>query len=122
MIRVVYVYPAVFVSFLYYTIVSFFFFFFQAEDGIRDHCVTGVQTCALPICMQVLQLAAWPASCRTCMPASAYSCSRSCRCHSIPGVSPRSSLQLRSAITRPMVSFPCLRGCHRRAKTPTETQ
>src|SRR5947207_2556857 len=22
---------------------------FQAEDGIRDHCVTGVQTCALPI-------------------------------------------------------------------------
>src|SRR5947207_3871253 len=28
----------------------FFFFFFQAEDGIRDHCVTGVQTCALPIC------------------------------------------------------------------------
>src|SRR5947207_10002108 len=27
-----------------------FFFFFQAEDGIRDHCVTGVQTCALPIC------------------------------------------------------------------------
>ena len=29
----------------------FFFFFFQAEDGIRDHCVTGVQTCALPIYM-----------------------------------------------------------------------
>ena len=28
------------------------FFFFQAEDGIRDHCVTGVQTCALPICIQ----------------------------------------------------------------------
>src|SRR5260221_173691 len=28
---------------------SCFFFFFQAEDGIRDHCVTGVQTCALPI-------------------------------------------------------------------------
>src|SRR5215204_2363763 len=26
-----------------------FLFFFQAEDGIRDHCVTGVQTCALPI-------------------------------------------------------------------------
>src|SRR5438034_10631239 len=29
---------------LYYAV-----FFFQAEDGIRDHCVTGVQTCALPI-------------------------------------------------------------------------
>src|SRR5207253_5279757 len=26
------------------------FFFFQAEDGIRDGHVTGVQTCALPIC------------------------------------------------------------------------
>src|SRR6266496_2336472 len=26
------------------------FFFFQAEDGIRDLYVTGVQTCALPIC------------------------------------------------------------------------
>src|SRR5690625_6591331 len=26
------------------------YFFFQAEDGIRDGHVTGVQTCALPIC------------------------------------------------------------------------
>src|SRR5256884_6631634 len=30
-------------------ILCFFFFFFQAEDGIRDVAVTGVQTCALPI-------------------------------------------------------------------------
>src|SRR5205823_7644894 len=30
-------------------IISFVFFFFQAEDGIRDKLVTGVQTCALPI-------------------------------------------------------------------------
>src|SRR5699024_11894430 len=29
--------------------VNFSFFFFQAEDGIRDRNVTGVQTCALPI-------------------------------------------------------------------------
>src|SRR5437016_13230596 len=29
--------------------VCFSFFFFQAEDGIRDWSVTGVQTCALPI-------------------------------------------------------------------------
>src|SRR5437879_9349964 len=29
-----------------------FFFFFQAEDGIRDTSVTGVQTCALPICVR----------------------------------------------------------------------
>src|SRR5260221_6357493 len=31
------------------TIHAYGSFFFQAEDGIRDHCVTGVQTCALPI-------------------------------------------------------------------------
>src|SRR2546427_8593034 len=43
-----------------YTIVLFivacyfiFFFFFQAEDGIRDLTVTRVQTCALPICFPV---------------------------------------------------------------------
>src|SRR5438105_5738432 len=30
------------------------FFFFQAEDGIRDPLVTGVQTCALPISKQEL--------------------------------------------------------------------
>src|SRR2546427_9178824 len=29
--------------------ILFIFFFFQAEDGIRDLTVTGVQTCALPI-------------------------------------------------------------------------
>src|SRR5262249_57891575 len=31
-------------------LVACFRFFFQAEDGIRDWSVTGVQTCALPIC------------------------------------------------------------------------
>src|SRR5437867_6425341 len=30
-------------------LLAFFFFFFQAEDGIRVRTVTGVQTCALPI-------------------------------------------------------------------------
>src|SRR3712207_8611254 len=30
-------------------LIYLFFFFFQAEDGIRDIGVTGVQTCALPI-------------------------------------------------------------------------
>src|SRR5215475_10838147 len=30
-----------------------YFFFFQAEDGIRDFHVTGVQTCALPICVDI---------------------------------------------------------------------
>src|SRR5690606_40072457 len=32
------------------------FFFFQAEDGIRDFHVTGVQTCALPISARHVQL------------------------------------------------------------------
>src|SRR2546421_7037761 len=39
------------------------FFFFQAEDGIRDLIVTGVQTCALPIltgaCRHFLRLPQW---------------------------------------------------------------
>src|SRR5207245_3554323 len=35
----------------------FVFFFFQAEDGIRDATVTGVQTCALPICSIVIEQA-----------------------------------------------------------------
>src|SRR2546425_3073128 len=34
----------------------FFFFFFQAEDGIRDKLVTGVQTCALPIFYKEVQV------------------------------------------------------------------
>src|SRR5690606_40353404 len=38
-----------------------FFFFFQAEDGIRDFHVTGVQTCALPISKQISGRAAWAA-------------------------------------------------------------
>src|SRR3989440_5268308 len=41
-------------SMVYYDI-SVFFFFFQAEDGIRDLIVTGVQTCALPICLEIVQ-------------------------------------------------------------------
>src|SRR5947209_4307178 len=39
------------VSELYVDVIVFFFF--QAEDGIRDIGVTGVQTCALPICDDV---------------------------------------------------------------------
>src|SRR5690554_7301010 len=37
---------------MFFNTLFFFFFFFQAEDGIRDADVTGVQTCALPICLQ----------------------------------------------------------------------
>src|SRR5258706_10815959 len=36
---------------------GFGFFFFQAEDGIRDWSVTGVQTCALPICRTARRIA-----------------------------------------------------------------
>src|SRR2546430_7297608 len=36
-----------------------FFFFFQAEDGIRDLTVTGVQTCALPIFTATRDGATW---------------------------------------------------------------
>src|SRR5256885_6651708 len=32
------------------------YFFFQAEDGIRDYKVTGVQTCALPIYIDILEV------------------------------------------------------------------
>src|SRR5207237_1796034 len=33
----------------------YIFFFFQAEDGIRDSSVTGVQTCALPIYERIVE-------------------------------------------------------------------
>src|SRR5260370_38424970 len=55
-----------------------FFFFFQAEDGIRDSSVTGVQTCALPISLADHDSAPGAAhdceslrkSCLRCLPAS----------------------------------------------------
>src|SRR5258708_11662236 len=42
------------------------FFFFQAEDGIRDDLVTGVQTCALPISSRARQ------SCRDALHATLW--------------------------------------------------
>src|SRR3712207_8714941 len=41
---------------MYDTFTKYVIFFFQAEDGIRDIGVTGVQTCALPICREELSL------------------------------------------------------------------
>src|SRR2546422_774121 len=41
------------------------FFFFQAEDGIRDVAVTGVQTCALPISIRGRSVHATPAHARS---------------------------------------------------------
>src|SRR2546430_5290613 len=43
-----------------------YFFFFQAEDGIRDLTVTGVQTCALPISVT------HPTLCRIQVPPNSY--------------------------------------------------
>src|SRR5688572_32258440 len=43
-----------------------YFFFFQAEDGIRDLTVTGVQTCALPIYVWGVPFSAAGSSRRTC--------------------------------------------------------
>src|SRR2546425_1476433 len=43
----------------------FVFFFFQAEDGIRDKLVTGVQTCALPICRVTTLRRPAPSAART---------------------------------------------------------
>src|SRR5206468_9767664 len=60
----------------YYVIILFFFF--QAEDGIRDLIVTGVQTCALPI------LARW---------AGVQNVSRPMvRCHEISQITPTTAL------------------------------
>src|SRR5207237_4060400 len=44
-----------------YAPVFLYLFFFQAEDGIRDSSVTGVQTCALPISVGLPALPALPA-------------------------------------------------------------
>src|SRR5207244_10545205 len=41
--------PYTFVRQILCVFMLFYVFFFQAEDGIRDDLVTGVQTCALPI-------------------------------------------------------------------------
>src|SRR2546430_10849687 len=42
----------VYLDHVHYIMFLLFFFFFQAEDGIRDLTVTGVQTCALPISIE----------------------------------------------------------------------
>src|SRR5437868_12063458 len=50
-------------------------FFFQAEDGIRDRNVTGVQTCALPICAPKKPPCAKPCSAGARTSPSISSCS-----------------------------------------------
>src|SRR5438445_10634125 len=53
---------------LFRVVCMFFFFFFQAEDGIRDIGVTGVQTCALPISVRAISPAVMQALCRYAWP------------------------------------------------------
>src|SRR6266566_9816310 len=54
------------------------FFFFQAEDGIRDYKVTGVQTCALPIYARICRRSA-----RSKMPSDVKSGAAECNCHAV---------------------------------------
>src|SRR5262249_59079475 len=54
------------------------FFFFQAEDGIRDWSVTGVQTCALPISKPRLVVASSTVNPRPPISASAGMTGRRC--------------------------------------------
>src|SRR2546430_10886946 len=71
-----------------------FVFFFQAEDGIRDLTVTGVQTCALPISTRT----------RTCARSCAMLWRRSATdTQDISRVTPRATLQhdTRDATSRP---------------------
>src|ERR1022692_891232 len=65
-----------------------FVFFFQAEDGIRDYKVTGVQTCALPICSRPSECLYWhsqehlcsrPSDC-LCWHSQEHLCSRLSEC------------------------------------------
>src|SRR2546427_4926382 len=75
-----------------------FFFFFQAEDGIRDLTVTGVQTCALPIWAGLRLSPRWP-------PRPPFA-SRPCRCDpapvlcALPVLSPRQTSDRRRSEER----------------------
>src|SRR2546422_6113108 len=68
-----------------------FFFFFQAEDGIRDVAVTGVQTCALPIAVLL--------GSRCC-------CSRPWSCPGSPAKSGNSPFSLRARLSKPTLWSP----------------
>src|SRR5436305_11291353 len=71
------------------------FFFFQAEDGIRDADVTGVQTCALPIWTKSFPSAirSWGVSSERIVPVTPASRSR---CSAWAGDGPMATLSCRS--------------------------
>src|SRR6266404_9756891 len=92
--------------------ILFFFFFFQAEDGIRDKLVTGVQTCALPISKR----RRWDGESTNCLPKANRPRLRrwvlfaannrgfyrplldKCNCHSVCGLALRESARTRSRL------------------------
>src|SRR5256885_7112149 len=68
---------SIFIHFFFYIAFIYcilFFFFFQAEDGIRDYKVTGVQTCALPILWRRSGACPPPATARPGFSVSGRSC------------------------------------------------
>src|SRR5438128_12582056 len=68
--------------------ILFFFFFFQAEDGIRDATVTGVQTCALPISSSTAPTCA-PDTCTRCAGRGCRTRRRCAACRPAPGAACR---------------------------------
>src|SRR5437762_13552749 len=62
-----------------YVIMWAMFFFFQAEDGIRDTSVTGVQTCALPISLVAFSCGNDPDALRSCSSDSPKTCETAAR-------------------------------------------
>src|SRR2546430_8131699 len=81
-----------------------FFFFFQAEDGIRDLTVTGVQTCALPISSSALLIPRIRKRLsRLVSPPSSSTCDR---------LTPNAS---RSASTRALLARPSSGGADRKS-------
>src|SRR5207237_7486731 len=72
-------------------------FFFQAEDGIRDSSVTGVQTCALPISSTLLTDHVEQAF---CLPGPPWDRQNACSTWSVSNVLVRSSIWRHSSPTR----------------------
>src|SRR5205085_8253179 len=72
------------------------FFFFQAEDGIRDLTVTGVQTCALPISPQGVLPACMSLLCGLAAPVHPLCC---ILCHAHPMCEHRAQIRLSACVT-----------------------
>src|SRR2546427_11008496 len=81
----------------------FFFFFFQAEDGIRDLTVTGVQTCALPISAGTTRASASRTVTRTPSRANIWASSRPT---ALPPITTRDSGSCSNAIADALSRYP----------------